>query len=55
MSLTEALPVCLTLRQKTRIEVQEKDEDRLPERMMEPTAGGSPFHKEAPMDAKDLD
>ena len=33
----------------------EKDEERLPERMAERTGGGSPFHREGPMQAKNLD
>jgi len=32
-----------------------KDEDRLPERMVEQTTEGNPFQKEGTMDAKDLD
>ena len=52
MSLSEARSVRLATREKTGFEA--KDEDRLQERMMEQTAIGSPFHKEGPMDAKDL-
>ena len=37
---------------KRHIKRRNKDEDRLPERMVELTAGGCSFHKEKPMDAK---
>jgi len=46
MSLSEALPVSLTLRKKIQVLRWEKDERRLPERMVEQTTGGSLFHKE---------
>ena len=48
MSLSEALPVHLEGRQVLR---REKDEDRLPERMVERTAVESIFHREGPMAA----
>jgi len=47
--------VRLTPREKTGFEVKETDEDRLRERMVERTAGGSLFHVEEPTEAKDLD
>jgi len=54
LCLSEALPTRLTAREKAGFEVKE---DRLREMMVEWTAGpagGSPFHKEGPLDTQDL-
>jgi len=54
MSLWEVLPVRFPL-EKRQVLRWEKDEDRLPEMMMERTAAESLFPKEGPIDAKNLD
>ena len=46
---------CVQLREKRQVFRREKDEDTVPERMAERTDGGSPFHKEGPIQANDLD